>query len=116
MRYWLFARVVAGCGGLDRNIEDEITIQQGVYGLLVSGCDTSGCVDQPAAGEQVTVFAAGEDRAHAMVTADGKGIYQIDLEAGDYTICTYSCTPISVPAFNTVRYDWTSGPGGGTWN
>lgn len=115
MRYWVLALLAVGCGGLDRDIEDDITIDQGVYGLLISGCDTSGCQDQPAAGEQVTVFAAGENRAHSMVTSDGKGIYQIDLEAGDYTLCTSSCTAISVPAFETVRYDWTSGPGGGSW-
>ncbi|NVB78700.1 MAG: carboxypeptidase regulatory-like domain-containing protein [Kofleriaceae bacterium] len=115
MRYWVFALLAVGCGGLDRDIEDRITIEQGVYGLLVSGCDTSGCKDQPATGEQVTVFAADEARAHTAATSDSHGVYQIDLAAGDYTLCTYSCTPITVPANATVRYDWTSGPGGGSW-
>ena len=116
MRHWLLALIVAGCGdSIDRQIEDQITIEQGVYGLLISGCDTTGCQDQPATNEPVMVYAAGEDGAHASVKSDSNGVYQVDLEAGDYTICTYSCTPITVPAFTTVRYDWTSGPGGGRW-
>jgi hypothetical protein len=108
--------MLGACGGLDRDIEDQITIEQGVYGLLVSGCDTSGCHDQPANGEQVMVFAPGEDHAVATVNAGTDGVYQIVLEDGDYTVCTYSCVSISVPAATLVRADWTSGPGGGQWH
>ena len=113
MRFWLITALVVGCGGgVDEHIEDQITIQQGVYGLLISGCDTAGCVDQPAAGAEVVVYAAGQDEQS--VTADGNGVYEIDLPAGDYTLCTSSCTAVTVP-YGTVRYDWTSGPGGGQW-
>jgi len=115
MRYVLLAVLAGACGGVDRSIEDQITIQQGVYGLLISGCDTSGCEDQPASGEQVLVYAAGENGAYSTVTSDDNGVYQIDLPANDYTLCTYSCTPLTVPANHKVRYDWTSGPGGGSW-
>lgn len=114
MRLVLFALLVgAGCIGFDRDIEDQITIEQGVYGLLISGCDTSGCNDQPAAHAQVVVYVPGED--DFKVKADGKGVYEIDLPAGDYTLCTYSCTPVTVPT-GIIRYDWTSGPGGGEWS
>lgn len=116
MRFVLLTLLAVGCTGVDRNIEDQITIEQGVYGLLISGCDTSGCQDQPDAGEQVMVYVAGENHVHAMVTSDHGGVYQIDLAPGDYTLCTYNCTPITVPAQSTVRYDWTSGPGGGHWD
>jgi hypothetical protein len=113
MRLWLCALLLVGCGdGLDENIEDDITIDQGVYGLLISGCDTSGCHEQPAAGAEVIVYAAGQDQRTAK--SDSKGIYEIDLPAGDYSLCTTICTEVNVPA-GTVRYDWTSGPGGGTW-
>ncbi len=114
MRYLLFVLVLGGCG-LDRNIEGKVTIDQGVYGLLVQGCDTSGCQDQPAGGEHVTVYAASGNGAFATADSDSDGIYQISLPGGDYALCTYSCTQISVPAAATVRYDWTSGPGGGNW-
>jgi hypothetical protein len=114
MRYVLFALVLFGCG-LDRNIEGRVTIQQGVYGQLVQGCDSSGCQDQPAAGEHVVVYAASQSSVYASADADGDGFYQVELPAGDYTLCTYSCTEISVPDHALVRYDWTSGPGGGRW-
>ena len=111
----LLIGVLGACGGLDRNIEDQITIDQGVYGLLISGCDVSGCNDRPAAGEQVMVFAPGFSQAYSTVLADREGVYEIDLEPGNYTLCTYSCTSISIPAAATVRADWVSGPGGGHW-
>lgn len=112
----LLIAVLGACGGLDRDIEDQVTIEQGVYGLLVSGCDTTGCNDQPAAGQQVMVFAPGVDRALTLTYSDDEGVYQIDLEDGDYTLCTYSCVPISIPAATKIRADWTSGPGGGVWH
>lgn len=112
MRLCLMALVVAGCGGFDRDIEDQITIDQGIYGLLISGCDTAGCNDQPAAHEEVVVYVPGyEDQS---VMSDGNGVYEIVLPVGDYTLCTSSCTAVTVPT-GTVRYDWTSGPGGGHW-
>ena len=116
MRSWLIALLtVVGCATVDRDIEDQITIQQGVYGLLISGCDTTGCKDQPASGERVVVYAPGETGAFARATSDQEGIYQIDLAAGDYTLCTYSCTAVTVPESDVIRADWTSGPGGGAW-
>jgi hypothetical protein len=108
----VIALLAVGCGGVDQNIEDQITIEQGVYGLLIAGCDTSGCVDQPAANAEVVVFVPGQ--GEKSVTSDDDGVYQIDLAAGDYTLCTYSCTPVTVPQ-GKIRYDWVSGPGGGHW-
>ena|ERR1051326_8477360 len=117
MRHLLFSLLVAaglgGCG-LDRNIEDKVSIDQGVYGLLVTTCDSSGCVDQPAANEHVMVFAAASQGAYKSAVSDPDGIYQIMLPEGDYTLCVSACTQIRVPS-GTVRYDWTSGPGGGSW-
>jgi len=112
MRLWLCALLLgAGCGGLDGDIEDEITIEQGVYGQLLKGCD--GCTDQPAVNEEVTVYVPGHDDQSVM--SDGHGVYELGLPAGDYTLCTSVCTPITVP-YGIIRYDWTSGPGGGTWH
>ncbi len=111
----LLASTAAGCG-VDLNIESKVTIQQGVYGLLIAGCDTTGCQDQVASNEHVVVYAAGQSGSYATADSDRDGVYQIDLPAGDYTLCTSSCTAISVPANDRVRYDWTSGPGGGHWD
>jgi hypothetical protein len=108
MKYVLLLALLAGGCALDRDIEDRVTIDQGVYGLLLAA-------DQPAANQTVTVFAAGATTAFATMTSDGAGIYQIDLPNGDYTLCTSACTPITTPSSATVRYDWTNGPGGGSW-
>ena len=116
LRYLLMAALLGACGSLDTHIEDQITIEQGVYGLLISGCDTSGCQDQPAAGEHVTVYAAGSDGKFSEVRSDDNGVYQINLVAGNYTLCTSSCTAITVPTNDKIRVDWTSGPGGGHWS
>ena len=117
LRYLLMAAVLGACGGsVDTSIEDQITIDQGVYGLLISGCDTSGCEDQPATGEPVLVYSAGTKTGpFAQVVSDHKGVYQINLVEGDYTLCTASCTQITVPANDKIRIDWVSGPGGGHW-
>jgi hypothetical protein len=116
LRYFLMVAALGACGtSVDTHIEDQITIEQGVYGLLISGCDTSGCKDQPAAGAHVIVYAPGANGPFSQSTSDGHGIYQINLTAGDYLVCTDSCTTITVPANETVRCDWTSGPGGGSW-
>ena len=107
MRYLLLMVLAAGCG-VDRNIEDKVTIDQGVYGLLVAA-------DLPAAKQDVVVYAAGDAGEFARATSDHDGVYQIDLPNGDYTLCTSACTPISTPSNTLVRYDWTNGPGGGHW-
>ena len=116
LRYLLMVAVVGACGSVDTDIEDQITIDQGVYGLLISGCDTAGCQDQPAAGEYVVVYAAGANGPLLRVTSDSDGVYQMNLVAGDYTLCTNSCTTVTVRANEKVRYDWVSGPGGGRWS
>ena len=96
------------------NIEDQITIDQGVYGLLISGCD--GCQDQPAAGEQVVVYGATANGPISQGKSDDDGVYQIDLVEGDYTVCLNTCTAVTVTANDKVRLDWVSGPGGGHWS
>ena len=116
MRFLLGILVIGACGSVDHDIEDRITIEQGVYGLLISGCEMSGCEDQPAANEEVVVFAAGASGAFSKSRSDDSGVYQINLVSGDYTICVEGCTFISVPSKGKIRVDWTSGPGGGHWS
>jgi len=106
VKYALFLAVVAACA-MDRDIATKVTITEGVYGQLTSD-------SLPVAKQQVTVYSA--TGAYSTATSDGDGVYQIDLPNGDYTICTSACTTITTPSSATVRYDWTDGPGGGTWD
>ena len=109
MRSWLIALVVAGCGDGARDIETQITINEGVYGLLLANDD------EPVANRQLIVYAPGENQIHARATSNADGIYQIELAPGDFALCTDSCTAVSVRNLDLVRYDWTDGPGGGHW-
>jgi hypothetical protein len=118
-RAFLLVALVA-CGGIDMDIEDHVTIDQGAYGLLLKGCDTSGCSDQIGVGIGVTLELpppAGTIHGSSLdaTTSDAHGVYQFDIPAGHYQLCTVSCTPIEVPETGRVRYDWISGPGGGEW-
>ncbi len=97
--------LLAACGLGD---EINVTIDQGVYGVLTSG-------GVGAANQQVSVYAASANGEYATSISDDHGVYQITLPVGDYTICTSGCITIATSA-TTVRYDWTDGPGGGTWN
>jgi hypothetical protein len=107
MKYLLVAWLIGACG-MDHDIESKVTIDQGVYGLLIAG-------EIPAADQTVMVYRAGSPTVFATMTSDHDGVYQIDLVTGDYTLCTANCTPISTSSSALVRYDWTSGPGGGVW-
>lgn len=108
MKYAVVLLFAAGCG-LNEDLSGKVTINEGVYGLLSSG-------GVGAANQQVSVYAATATGAYATSTSDHQGVYQITLPIGDYTICTSGCITISTLQDLTVRYDWTDGPGGGTWN
>jgi hypothetical protein len=104
MKYVMALLFAAGCA-MDRTVDPSI--DQGVYGLLSSA-------GLPVPNQTVTIYAAGATGAFA--TSDADGFYQIDLSNGDYMLCTVGCITISTPSSATVRYDWTDGPGGGTWD
>jgi hypothetical protein len=124
-----------GCGnGLSRCIDDRVTIEQGIYGQLVSGCDTPDCSPSYAVGLSLRVYDSDPTPATgppgnaviydegttltpiARVASGGEGFYEIALPAGTYYFCANSCARINLSASPPrVRYDWTSGPGGGFW-
>jgi hypothetical protein len=121
---WILSVVLttAACDGFT-DPEAQVTIEQGVYGLTISGCDTSDCHDEPAA--NVLVVTHTEVGLHdANATSDRGGFFQIALDPGDHRICVrfpetgnrdLTCEPFGVPAGERLRFDWVSGPGGGNW-
>jgi hypothetical protein len=92
----------------------EVTIQQGVYGLTISGCDVGDCKDSPYEHAPITITAI-DGSAPISLESDGAGFFEISLEPGDYELCVHSCTTISIAEGARVRRDFISGPGGGIW-
>lgn len=107
---------LAGCSGIP-NIEGRMTITQGVYGQSLGGCDTPGCSTRVYDGFVATLYS---DAAMTTVvgtsTSDSEGLYEIAAPAGHYWLSGRSSTgtEIDVPE-GLVRWDFTSGSGGGIW-
>jgi len=95
--------------------EEVVTIERGVYGLTVSGCDTSGCEDNPYEHAVVTATPAGTTGPEVTTTSDDDGFFQLTLAAGTYELCVHSCITVTVVDAERVRRDFISGPGGGIW-
>jgi hypothetical protein len=104
---------LAACG-TTFDAEEAVTIQQGVYGLTTSGCDTGNCEDSPYEHAPITITPTGGGSTISM-TSDGDGFFEAALEPGEYKLCVHSCTSLTIAAGTRVRRDFVSGPGGGIW-
>lgn len=122
----LFTLAATGCVGddIDRCIDDRADITEGVYGQLTTGCDTPDCEADYAVGTEVRVY--DEDPGPyeeqgpvpmVVLTSGEMGFYQVGLPAGTYWFCTFICAELTIDAAAPViRWDWSSGPGGGFWH
>ena len=123
----------AGCGTLDPDIEDLVTIDAGVYGQLVRGCDTSGCSDSYVpSGVLVGLFDVdpqADRTAPPTLTAvvGERGFYEISVGAGVHWLLVdavdgpgidrgTSAAEVTLTDGALERWDWGSGPGGGFWS
>jgi hypothetical protein len=104
MRLVAALAMIVGCG--DHNINNEITITQGVYGEVLA--------DHPTNGTAITAYGPlGASDPLATTDTNHDGVYQLPL-VGDFFLCTpASCTQtiVHVEAGTRVRYDFASG----TW-
>lgn len=108
------------------------TIQQGVFGQIINGCDTPDCKSTPSVGSFVDVFATTPtlgvvaSGAESNTVSDQHGSYELALAAGSHVICIgdepegggfvpRSCTTFSVTDQTVVRLDYAYGPSGGRW-
>jgi hypothetical protein len=124
----LLSLVALGCGSSAvPDIEDRVTITQGIYGQLIGGCDTTGCVERPLDYGDVAAFAEPVPSgpvtltAVAQTTVDDAGFFELTLPPGTHYLAWItdgavhtSTTRIVVPT-GRARWDFTSGPGGGIW-
>jgi hypothetical protein len=106
----------AACATTDLIDPDEVvTIQQGLYGLTISGCDTTGCTVSAYENAPITVTAAGATSPLLTTTSDDEGFFELALPAGSYELCVHSCIDVTITEGQRVRLDFESGPGGGIW-
>lgn len=108
----MFTLALSACGSVDP--EELVSIDQGVYGLTISGCDTDDCDDDPYEDAPITITPDGGGAAlHA--TSDGDGFFEVALAPGRYQLCVHACTTLTITDGARVRRDFISGPGGGSW-
>jgi hypothetical protein len=112
MKSFLLLPLLVACAATDP--EEVVSIDQGVYGLTISGCDTSDCEDGRY--EHALVYATPAGAADYLMTkSDGDGFFELALPAGTYEICVHACIDVTVGDGERVRRDFISGPGGGIW-
>ena len=114
--------LLVACGGTTESTPDpaeKVTIETGVWGVLINGCDTDDCQSSPAAGTTVDALPEGASEGAEPIgsgTSDDDGFYQIDLEPGTYVLFLNSAVSTTEATVATrTRCDWESGPGGGLW-
>lgn len=123
---------VLACGGLDRDVDGLATVKQGVYGQLLTGCDTPNCTPTYLPPRPVGLFTVAPLRDGgvfpaplAQTTSKDRGFYEFTADAGSYYLAVgqndaatgvswFASAAIRVPV-GVTRIDWQSGPGGGTF-
>lgn len=107
---------VGSCGSavvVSRDVEDRVTIADGVYGQAVI-FDDSGDVTGPFALTKIELDVTDTNTSASIsVVTDDVGFYQLELAPGSYQICTTwlecSVPPFTVPADGVVRIDYDGG-------
>ena len=121
--------MVTACNSdpIDRNIENEVTIDNGIYGQLTVAANNVGSSVMVLANAHVTAFTTDEPPKVLMsTTSDDRGFFQIQTGPGTFSTCTGSATPANGtsnpgPCTQTtvdsgnVRRDWVQNLNGGDW-
>jgi hypothetical protein len=96
---------------LDDCIESSVSLQQGVYGRVVSQQDVriDDCPGQsrPWPQNSIALYVIGSDTPVVEDVSDSNGIYELPAAAGDYMVCRSvgNCTNVTVPDGGRVRVD-----------
>jgi hypothetical protein len=126
--FWFLVglNALAACGVVDRNVEPQRTITQGIYGQTTTAGDQLAPTENYDHDIALAIYDVDPfvSEATAITTrrTDAQGFYEADLAPGDYWICrTFgpggrpSCCTFSVTEGSTVRRDYEFGDGRG-WN
>lgn len=94
---------------------DPVSIDEGVYGRVVTGCELGGC--RPDVGAMITLYARGPAGSPPPAgdvigddTVGDDGMYEIAAPAGDYDLCMakrygHLCTPVTLSSGEVRRHD-----------
>ncbi len=110
----------AGCGddGIDRDVEDLVTITQGIYGQVTSTNDVGDVETRYLPGFEIDVFPVppifpAPDDEHGVPVATtesgARAFYEVALDPGDYVVCTFfgRCIDITVLEGALMRLDYS---------
>jgi hypothetical protein len=77
-----------GCGGgIDRDVEKYVTIDQGVFGQIVIGDDLGTEDDAYYSGLNIQLLPATGSTSVATAVSNDRGFYEMAAPPGDYQIC-----------------------------
>jgi hypothetical protein len=128
-RLWLVL-ALAGCNSdpIDRDIDNEVTIENGIYGQLSVAENHFGQSAGVLENVRVTTYTSDSPpMVDENTTTDARGFYQIDTGPGAFAMCAASgspaqgtsnpgpCTSIDIPDSGNVRRDWVQNLDGGHW-
>jgi hypothetical protein len=121
LRCSLFVLLVAGCGDNSFCVEDQVSITQGLYGLVWATSDVGPpkpAVRWPDSPVEIQGWPSRTTIATAQSDADG--IFEIPLEVGTYALCNGSlpeaCVVFDLAVNQRVRADKVLSIGAGGWS
>jgi len=124
----------AGCTESAKDVEDVVTIGQGVYGVLSSSSDVAGVPSQTTPDQPVAVYRLmTAPELSGTTTSNPDGVYEQQLLPGRYELCVNdanpdsiydqwlhncagACTFVEISDGSRVRADWAANLSGGWWS
>jgi hypothetical protein len=111
---------MVACGDDGFCVEQRVTIAEGLYGFVTYQTDVSPQSNppRPVAGEGISVLDAPNGNVVTSTTSDDAGVFQVDLDAGSYALCSLPsapCVTFTIANGQLVRADLEKGFGGAFW-
>lgn len=106
----------------DSEVESSITISQGIYGITTSSNDVGGGNSETYPEFNIDIFTEEPSSDLDIDTgllvslqSDDNGFYEVELEIGDYYLCSSfrRCITVSINENDVSRHDYDFGAGPG---
>ena len=120
----VFILLIISCGsenggGIDRDIEKFVTIENGIYGQVTKVNDIGNNNPSYAEGFTINIYKKDDELIKSNIVASATsttfGFYEIELSGGSYNICSFfnRCNNLELGVDQSVRcdYEFSVGPG-----